>query len=379
MASFLAVKLHIQDDKTRLQFEDILTSQEWQTYFRLQRPGGAETPALVILDMTGSYREVLLRAASIRKQAPQAEIFVTAERIAPSDLVKLFRDDINDFVQLPFQEHEFKQALQRFFKRHEHLEQADANLGTVINLMGSKGGIGTTTIAINLAASLKRIDPDKKVVLVDLDLQYGDIALFLDLQPQYTINHVAQQKNRLAHGEFLQGFLTVHEPSGVAILPSARTDEDGETLTPESVMGTIDALRTMFHYVILDSSHIIHEIAADMLHRLPHLYLVSTLHAPVIRNTKRLLEYLSSFHHSSSKNTHLIINRYQSKYEQYSLREFEEMYINKFEFAEIFYKLPNDYATASKFLNRATPIPTLAKRSKIAKSFSQLASQFTKS
>ncbi len=366
MAERFTVELDLQDEKTRRAFEDTLTSQDLQSYFQVQPFGTSDQPDLVIVDMQRSYRDVLQRVALIRKNAPRAEIFVASMRMEPEDLLQLFREDIDDFVELPVKDQEFKQALQRFLKRREQAGHAGADLGQVINLMGCKGGIGTTTIAINLAICLKQQDRTKSVVLVDLDLQFGDVALFLDLKPTHSIIHIAQNKERLLHSEFMQDVLTEHD-SGIYVLPSAKADEDNYYLTAETVRDTIEVLRSMFDYVVLDSGHVIHEITSEMLHRLPSLYLVSTLHLPALRNTERFLAYLASFDPLHNNNIRIIINRHRSKYEEISLSEFEKAYKN------VFCTIPNDYRTVSNFLNHAKPIPSITRWGKITKSFKRLA------
>ncbi|ETX03308.1 MAG: hypothetical protein ETSY1_00415 [Candidatus Entotheonella factor] len=372
MADLFTVELGIQDEKTRLALEDILKSRELQQQFRTQSPGAQDTPDLVIIDMQRSYREVLQRASLARRNAPQAEIFVASVHIDPEDLLHLFRENIDDFIQLPVKDYEVKQALERFLQRREQITQPTAQLGKVINLMGTKGGIGTTTIAVNLAVSLKRQDAKRKVVLVDLDYQFGDIALFLDLKPPHSIIHVAEhlsQSGRLVlQHEFMQDVLMEHD-SGIYVLSAAKADEDREALTPEVVNKTIDVLRSMYDYVILDSGHVFDEVTVEILNRLPALYLVSTLHLPVIRNTARFLAYLSSFDPLHNENIRIIINRHRSQYEDISLNEFEKAY------KDVFFAIPNDYPKASSFLNRAKPIPSLSRWSSIARAYKRLAAK----
>lgn len=364
MAARFAVELDIQDDKTRRDFASALTSMP---DFRVLPPGSSDSPDLVVMDVQRSYRDVLERAALIRGHAPFAEIFVTALHIDADDLVKLFREHITDFVELPFKDQEFKQALDRFVKRREQTRLTrPQKSGKLINLMGTKVGIGTTTIAVNLAVSLKKHNRSKSVVLVDLDLQFGDVALFLDLKPAHSIIHVARNRERLLHSEFMEGVLTEHgeKDTKIHVLPSAKPNEDLSQLQPETVCETIEALTAMFDYVIVDSGHVIHEITDEMLNRFPSLYLVSTLHLPVYRNTDRFLSYLS--HH---EDICIIINRYRSRYEEISVDDFARNY------REVFFTLPNDYSTASIFLNQAKPIPYMSRWGKLAKAYRKLAAQ----
>ncbi len=335
--------------------------------FRVLPSDSSDSPDLVIMDVQLGYQDVLERAALIRASAPFADLVVTALHIDADDLVELFRANIADFVELPLKDQEFERALARFIKRHEKAQQLrPQKAGKLINLMGTKGGIGTTTVAVNLAISLKQRDRSKSVVLVDLDLQFGDVALFLDLKPTHSIIHVARNRERLLHSEFMQGVLTEHgeRDAKIHVLPSARPNEDLSQLQPETVCETIQALTTMFDYVVVDSGHIIHEITDEMLNRFPSLYLVSTLHLPVLRNTERFLSYLA--HHEDIR---IIINRHRSKYEEISVGDFAKSY------KEVFFTIPNDYATASTFLNLAKPIPYLSKWGKLSKTYRKLAKQ----
>lgn len=279
-------------------------------------------------------------------------------------MVKLIRADIADFISLPLKAEEFAQSLERFVEHREQTEQLrPKKSGKLINLMGSKGGIGTTTIAVNLAISLKERDREKSVALVDLDLQFGDVALFLDLKPKHSIIHATRDLERVSNSEFMQGILTEHEASKVSILPSASANED-LPLQPEAVCKTLEVLLTMFDYVVVDSGHIIHEITSEVMRHFPSLYLVSTLHLPVIRNTERFLSYMSQ-----REEVRLIINRHKSKYEEISVSDFSKAY------KEVFFAIPNDYYLASTFLNQAKPIPYLSKWGKLSRMYRRLAAK----
>ncbi len=361
MAARFVAELDIQNDDIRHDFATILESRP---DCRVLLPDDSDHPDLVIMDMQESSQDILERMADIREQAPSATFFVTGNHIDADELVKLMRADIADFIPLPLDKVEFAEALKRFVDHREQTEQLrPKKAGKLINLMGSKGGIGTTTIAVNLAISLQEMDREKSVVLVDLDLQFGDVALFLDLKPKHSIVHAARDLERVANSEFMQGLLTEHEASKVSILASASVNEDFP-LQPDAVCKTIEVLLSMFDYVVVDSGHIIHEITSEVLRRFPSLYLVSTLHLPVVRNTERFLSYMSH-----NDDIRLIINRHQSKYEEISVSDFGKAY------KEVFFALPNDYYTASSFLNQAKPIPYLSKRGSLTKKYRQLAAK----
>ncbi|PON19414.1 hypothetical protein C2W62_02880 [Candidatus Entotheonella serta] len=356
MAARFAVELAISDDNTRRGFEGMLKSLP---DFRLITSSTQASPDLVIMDMQQPYPEMLNRVERARQERPAAAFFVAGFQVNADDVVQLFRVGIADFIELPLKEPEFKQALERFVAQYDRDVQLRPKNGKLINLMGSKGGIGTTTMAVNLAIALKWRDRNKDVVLVDLDFQWGDVALILNLPHSHTISYLAQNHERVSNQEFMQGVLTRHERYNISILPAANPNDEFQ-LYPETVFKTIETLKSMFHYVVVDSSHVIHNISEEILYQFPELYLVSTLQPPVIRNTE---QFITKF---PNVDTHVIVNRSESNYEQFTTHDLK--YKDR-----VLYSIPNDYSAASKFLNKEIPITQLWRWKKVTRAYKQLA------
>jgi pilus assembly protein CpaE len=249
----------------------------------------------------------------------------------------------------------------------DRVSSSDAG-GKLINMLGGKGGVGTTTLAVNLAVSLQEINPASSVVLVDLNLQFGDVALYLDLDPLYTFGDIALDPSRFDE-EFLTSLLSKH-PSGLYVLPSADRVMEMNLQTVECVERSLEVLQRRFDYVILDSGHLIDDITAAALNRPSTLFLISTLTLPAVRNTKRLIDFLSRLNYSNDR-IEIIINRYRSKYE-ISLYDFQHSLQQK-----PFCIVPNDYTTVSSSVSKGKPLSMINPQAKITKSIQKLAMELS--
>jgi pilus assembly protein CpaE len=272
---------------------------------------------------------------------------------------------VKEFIPQPVKREDLEQTLLRCQERYRQRHPGQVKKGQLINIMGSKGGVGTTTIAVNLAVSLQRTQAHKSVVLVDLNPHLGDAALFLDLKPTHTFGDIAKNMTRL-DPTFLLSTLSKHA-SGLSLLSSVQDVEDLGLLTPESVEKTLELLQTCFDYIVLDSGHMLEDTTVPALHLASTLFLVSTLTLPVMRTTKRWLDIFASLD-VPTDNIKLIVNRHKSKNRDISLHDFENTLKKK-----AFWLVPNDYLITLKAINTGQPVTLLAKRASITKNLGKLA------
>jgi len=229
--------------------------------------------------------------------------------------------------------------------------------------------VGTTTIAVNLALSLRRLHPHKAVALVDLNPHCGDAALFLDLKPAYTFRDIVHNMSRL-DTTFLLSTLATHA-SGLALLSSVQDIAAPDLLTPESVERTLELLQTRFDYIVLDSGHTLAEATVAALRLAPTLCVVSTLTLPVMCHTKRLLDLYSTLE-IPADNIHVIVNRHKSLSREISLRDFEHIMQKK-----AFWFVPEDDALTTRAINTGKPVALLAQRASISKNLRKFAATLT--
>jgi len=237
----------------------------------------------------------------------------------------------------------------------------DNHDGKMVSVFSTKGGVGKTFIATNLTVALAK-ESGKKVILVDLDLNFGDIGVFFNLDPKRTIGDIVSTFDRLDK-EMLQSYFTKHT-SGASILLSPVQPEASEKITSEHIQKILKLLRTMADYVIVDTPPTLSDTTLAVLDESDEIYLVATMDIPSIKNAKVSLQTMKLLGYEEDK-IKLILNRSDSKV---SLKPKEiEKTLNK----KIISFIPSD-RLAPQTINEGTSVVTAQPRSNMAKSLIKL-------
>lgn len=178
---------------------------------------------------------------------------------------------------------------------------------TITAVFGAKGGVGTTTLAVNMALALQQQNPSARVALVDADLQFGDVSVFLNLEVTRTLRDLAEAIEE-ADTQFLHDISVTHS-SGVKVLLAPLTPVDAELVTPETFVKLFDLLRTEYDYVFINTRTSFHEPVLTVLDHADKILLVMTTEIPAIRNTKNFFELGEQLGYDESK-IELVLNRY---------------------------------------------------------------------
>ena len=174
----------------------------------------------------------------------------------------------------------------------------------VVTVFGAKGGAGKTTVAVNLAVAIAR-ESKYKVVLVDLNLQFGDVVVYMDTKPRRTIAELVQERNQW-DVQLVNSYLIEHN-SGVKILPAPLRPDDAELVIPDYVEKIIMLLRQTFDFIIIDSPPYLSDALLTALDASNQIILLLPLDLPAVKNAKLCLNLLDTLHHSSK--TKLVVNR----------------------------------------------------------------------
>jgi pilus assembly protein CpaE len=163
--------------------------------------------------------------------------------------------------------------------------------GTVVCVFSGKGGVGKSTIAVNLAVELGRVSGED-VALVDLDLQFGDVAVMLGLEPPGTMADVVQAYPNI-DGPFIGTLMP--EAAGIRVLAAPLSPELADLVTPEHVRAALDLLRQAFDFVVVDMTQHLNDVTLEAFEACDKVILVTDLNLPAIKDAKlafRVFEHL---------------------------------------------------------------------------------------
>ena len=355
MARLITVSIDCRNEAARQTFEEIVSRRRDYLVTKGQGTGSADM-VLIELDevrpqQTFAHIRGLLTASS------DLEVFLTASRTDPQLLLGAFRLGVKEFLPQPLTRQEVEPALARFEERSKgRASDVEGNSGKVVCVLGARGGVGTSTVATNLAVSVQQAEQREPVTLVDLDMHGGDLGLFLDLHPSQGLKHLAKDISRLDE-TIVRSSLTKHA-SGLHLLASGYEGFDELDSTAGSIMRVMGLLRSMHRYVFVDCGHVLEPAVKEALDCSDQIIIVTTLSLPVIRRTKRLLGTLGAAHYPAGK-VSVVVNRYANEHKEL-LSETEDVLS-----VRVAGLIPNDYETAREAIDHGKPLTMTASRTTI--------------
>jgi pilus assembly protein CpaE len=235
----------------------------------------------------------------------------------------------------------------------------------VVSIVGSRGGVGCTSLAVNLACNMAQ-EKAYNVALVDLDLALGDADVALDLIPDYTLADVAMNIERLDM-TFLRRSLCKHA-SGLSLLPHPVQMEDIELIHPDHLARVINLLRASYTHLVLDLSKRFTPTDMTAMRMSDMILLIAQLELTSLRNAVRMLHTLSNEEGVGDK-VKVVVNRVGSDDCDITLEKAEETLGRP-----IYWQVPNDYRSVLGARNAGVPLLMHAPRSKTHQSLVGLAS-----
>lgn len=232
----------------------------------------------------------------------------------------------------------------------------------VVTVFGTKGGVGKSVLATNIGVALARAG-GRRVVLVDLDLESGDVGIMLNLQPKHTILEAAQAVDRL-DVEMLTGLLATHE-SGLLALLAPTSPEDAEMVTAARAGRIIDLVRQMADVVVIDTPGAMSELVLTAIDKSDVVLAVSTMDMPSVKNMRVALQKLGQLGYGDGL-VRLALNRADSKV----LMEVSD--VEQALGASVFARIPSD-RLVPRSVNKGVPIVTDEPKSGVARSITDLA------
>ncbi|KJS29825.1 MAG: hypothetical protein VR64_18595 [Desulfatitalea sp. BRH_c12] len=325
-----------------------------------------QRPDLLIIELGDVPEDDFTRIEELLGEGKVKEIFLCAQNSDPAILMRTMRAGVKEFFPLPLDLNEVQNALTRFKGRVEKtaLPAGEKN-GRIISVGGSKGGVGTTTVAVNLAVACAESDSKPSVALLDMNTLFGEIPLFLEISPKFHWGEITKNISRLDES-FLMNVLTPHA-SGVHVLPSPAYLNGHHSPTPDIMQRLLDLMRRVFDVVIIDAGQSMSDASLKGLQLSDMVLLISILSLPCLSNTSKLLRSYIDLGYVKRERIKVVLNRYMKKSE-ISLSDAEAGISQP-----VFWTIPNDYKASMEAINSGKPLSQLAPRSEIARSFAQMA------
>src|SRR6266478_5408127 len=339
---------------------------EFKRLSQAMQEGPSRRPDLVIADLpedrTGGPDGPPARMVeALARTFPEAAVFVTGPSVSADFVIEVIRAGAVEFLRRPVQEADLASALEKLLRIRRPTLPA-ARPGRITSVFSTKGGLGVTTVATNLAVCLAERAPGR-TILIDLDTRQSDVATFLNLKHNYSVVDALENPDRL-DASFLQG-LVVRHASGLVVLPGptriARTQ-----LVAEQVKVMLEIIRSHYDHVILDLRHDLDPGTITALEASDTILFLTSLTVSALRSGAAAL---AAFRHLglNPQRVKVVIMR-EGTGEDVTLKHAHETLG-----VPIHWRTPSDYSTVVSAINSGEPVVTAAPRSKIARNLRELA------
>ncbi len=320
-------------------------------------------PMAALIALGANSEQGIKLIQRLATESPRTALISVANNASPELLLQSLRAGAREFLQFPISAQDLKTVFDRVAEFCATQVEVPKKKGRMIAVFSSKGGCGTSFLATNLAAAT-----NARTTLVDLNLQAGDLPLFLGLDPKYSFADMAENRARLDEA-LVTSFLTPYS-SNLSLLAAPREADSADEIEPEHVFEVLQRLRESCDYLVLDPQHTFDSITLAALDQSDEIVLVLTLDIPAIRSTQRALEIFDRLGYPRKK-IRIVVNRW-SKQIDLDLRQVE-----KFLGEPVIGFIPSDYQTAVTSINLGQPLVLSDPASKIALEVKRITSTLT--
>lgn len=316
------------------------------------------SPDVLVLDLR--EQNVIPPALPVfKRQHPSTGVVIVSSRLDPPLMLEAMRAGVNEWVADPVVESELKAAIERVANQR----LASLPIGQTFAFLGAKGGVGTTTIAVNVATALMKVT-SARTLLVDLHLAHGDAALFLGAEPRFSIVDAIENRHRL-DAAFFRGLLA-RTKAGPDLLASS----DRPNVGPVDVVGigaVLDFAARQYQYLVLDVPRS-DSIVLDALEMVSGFTIVANQELATVRSASRVAAALRQRY--GAGRVSIVVSRYDKT------SEIGQDDVARAVGGSVRHLFPSDYRLAVQALNLGQPL-VLGNHSRLAGSYVEFARGLT--
>jgi pilus assembly protein CpaE len=313
-------------------------------------------PDVILMDINMPGMDGITATEEISAELPQCMILVVSVQGEQEYLRKAMSAGAKEFLVKPFEGNELLGCIRHIYareqkrrKKFESTVQAttpqNSKLGKVVTIFSTKGGIGKTTIATNLGAALG-FDPANKVCILDVDLQFGDVGLFLNIVPKVTIADLVKDFGNL-DSSMLEKYLSKYSDN-VKVLAAPARPEQADDVTAAHLVAIIKQLQYTYDYIIIDTAPLFNDITFNILEMSNTILVATSQDLPTLKNVKLCLEIFESLQYPAEK-IKVILNRADS-IGGMTIQDSESLLRRKF-----LSSMPSDGRTVVTAVNQGVP------------------------
>jgi len=315
--------------------------------------------AIIVLDASASEKAFTL----IRKLSgvvPETAIIIAARDASPALILGSMRAGAREFLQLPVVSDDLQTVLNRVKELSATEGNASHKHGRVVGVFSSKGGAGVSFLSANLAAAM-----NVSTLLVDLNLQAGDAASFLGLDPKYSVADFAANRSRL--DDALISSLVTFQSANLSLLAAPLEAHEAEDITSQDVTEMLHLMARRHECLVLDLPHTFDPVTVAALDLADEVLLIMTLDIPGIRSTKRAIKVFERLGYPRGK-IRVVVNRW-SKSIDVELKKVEA-HLDE----QLVGLVPNDYPKVMESINLGRPLVQSDPTSKLTLEIKRIAS-----
>ncbi|SIN79922.1 AAA family ATPase [Halodesulfovibrio marinisediminis] len=324
--------------------------------------------ALMLIEVSGEPETTLKEVFGMKQQGYSGGILMTASNYHQDLLLRCIQMGVDEFLPSPLAPDDFIASLRRY--REKFLAtQEGLSAGTSIAILGARGGVGTTTIAVGMATYFA--EKGRKVVLLDLSRPYGDVSLFLDFEHDYSWVDAMTNQSRI-DSTFLKSILYKYSDN-LYVLPAPAQHHDRLTLSSDSIQDLLFAATSSFDMVIVDAGSVQDNAALTILERVDSPLMITQMGLACLSSAKYVVELCKQVSPMLGEMIKLIVNRYTSRV------IIEKNEIEQITHKDIFAEIAEDNEKPLSAINRGIPLLEAYPHSPSAKGIRAVAQKITKS
>lgn len=335
-------------------------------------------PDIILMDINMPEMDGIRATELMAQRVPGSSVIIMSVQGEQAYLRRAMIVGAREYIVKPFTGDELASVIAKVYEMDQRKREAlgeqpkvsvnpIARDGQIISFFSTKGGVGNTTLATNLAVQLAS-SGKWRVLLIDLNLQFGDVAVFLNLVPKRTIADLTQS-GPIKFSEIQSYFLT--HSSGLQVLAAPTRPEYAELITAEHVEQILSEVKAHFDFIICDNVSRFEDVSLVSFDAATQIWLVVAMDVPTLKNAKLSLEVIEGLHHTHK--VHVVLNR-SSKEMGMDPQDVEKSLNFK-----ISYEIPSDGRALVDALNRGVPFVTYRPQIKASEAIRKMAEELTSS